>query len=189
LELKSGIVVSEFLTKNGNKVILRYPKWEDLDNLVVYWNDMFEETEKDPNFGILFEKKSTPGEGAKWLAELLVRVETGEEICLVAVTDGAIVGFVNVTRGRPSYERHQGVLGISIAREFREMGIGSELIRSALDECRKAGLVSVELAAFHSNLRAIRLYERLGFKHVGRIPKKTRRDGRFFDDVIMWIEL
>ena len=47
LELKSGIIVSEFLTKNGNKVILRYPKWEDLDNLVLYWNDIFEESEKD----------------------------------------------------------------------------------------------------------------------------------------------
>ena len=141
------------------------------------------------NFGILFEKKSTPGEGAKWLAELLVRIETGEEVCLVAVTDGAIVGFVNVTRGKPSYERHHGVLGISISKKFREMGIGSELIRNVLDECRKAGLVSIELAAFHSNLRAIRLYERLGFKHAGRIPKKTRREESFFDDIIMSIEL
>jgi ribosomal protein S18 acetylase RimI-like enzyme len=187
--LKSGIVVSEFLTKNSNKVILRYPKWEDLDALVVYWNDIFEESEKDLDFGILFEKKSTSGEGAKWLAELLVRIETDEEVCLVAETDGVMVGFTNVTRGKVSYERHHGVLGISIAREFRDMGIGSELIRTVLDECRKAGLVSIELAAFHNNLRAISLYERLGFKHAGRIPKKTRRDGRFFDDVIMSIEL
>ena len=99
------------------------------------------------------------------------------------------MGFTNVARGKVSYERHHGILGISIAREFRGMGVGSELIRIALEECRKAGLVSIELAAFHNNLRAIRLYERLGFKHVGRIPKKTRRDGRFFDDVIMSIEL
>ena len=57
LELKSGIIVSEIFAKNGNKVILRYPKWEDLNSLVVYWNDIFEESEKDLNFGILFEKR------------------------------------------------------------------------------------------------------------------------------------
>ncbi len=187
--MKSGIIVSEFLAKNGNKIILRYPKWEDLYSLAVYWDNIFEESEKDLDFGILFEKKSATGEGAKWLAELLVRIETGEEVCLVAEIDGVIVGFTNVARGKVSYERHHGILGISIAREFRGMGVGSELIRIALEECRKAGLVSIELAAFHNNLRAIRLYERLGFKHVGRIPKKTRRDGRFFDDVIMSIEL
>ncbi len=57
--------------------------------------------------------------------------------------------------------------------------IGSELVRTTLDECRKAGLVSIELAAFHTNSWAVQLYVKLGTKQVGIIPKKTQCAGCF----------
>jgi len=187
--LKSGNIVREFIAKDGKKIIIRYPKWDDLNNFVFYLNNLFEESEQDQNFDILFEKKYTMDEWLKWLAELLVRIETDKEIYLVAESDGFMAGFTYITRGSVAYERHHGILGLSVAKELRDQGIGTELIRTALNEARKAGLASVELAAFHNNLRAIELYEKLGFERVGRIPKKTQRDGRYFDDIIMSIDL
>jgi len=105
--------------KNGKKIVIRYPKWDDLNNFVFYLNNLLEESERDQDFGILFEKKYTMDEWVKWLAELLVRIETGTEIYLIAEDDGVMAGFTNITRGSVAFERHHGILGISVAEELR----------------------------------------------------------------------
>jgi RimJ/RimL family protein N-acetyltransferase len=63
------------------------------------------------------------------------------------------------------------------------------MLNTLLDECRSAGLKTVELAALASNERAIRLYERVGFRRVGVIPKKIRRRDVAIDELIMSMEL
>jgi RimJ/RimL family protein N-acetyltransferase len=47
-------------------------------------------------------------------------------------------------------------------------------------------ILRIELAAGAGNLDAIRLYERLGFQHEGRQPRRgLYPDGRFEDDILM----
>ena len=84
--LKSGQIYREFVSKKGNKVILRTSKWEDLDQALVYVNRLFEEGELDPSFGIPLYKKATLETEAKWLADLLFRIELGSLISIVATT-------------------------------------------------------------------------------------------------------
>jgi RimJ/RimL family protein N-acetyltransferase len=56
-------------------------------------------------------------------------------------------------------------------------------------ESRKAGMKTVELEVFANNPRATHVYEKTGFKEVGRIPKKMLRKERFIDAVVMAREL
>ena len=42
---------------------------------------------------------------------------------------------------------------------------------------------------FSNNERARHVYEKVGFKETGRIPKGLYRNGKFIDDVIMVKEL
>ena len=47
------------------------------------------------------------------------------------------------------------------------------------------GVLRIELTVFADNTRAIRLYERFGFEHEGRLRGYALRDGRYVDALTM----
>ncbi len=55
---------------------------------------------------------------------------------------------------------------IFVLEQYRGQGIGTKLMREALNHARKSGCVRVELGTRRDNIRARRLYERLGFEEV-----------------------
>jgi L-phenylalanine/L-methionine N-acetyltransferase len=62
---------------------------------------------------------------------------------------------------------HGGLPGMGVHPDFRERGIGSQLLRKALAHGRRIGLERVELEVFASNMAGKKLYERAGFKVEG----------------------
>jgi len=175
--------------KNGKTVILRPLRWEDLESVLELANKLVGERDEDPNLGIIFDQKQTRESESDWLANLLRDVELGRQLNVAAEVDGEIVGNSHVARGRSSDEKHHGVLGISILKRYRNLGIGSEIMKALLEEARKSKFRSLELEVFANNGRAIHLYEKLGFREVGRIPKKIKRGNRFIDSLIMYKKL
>jgi ribosomal protein S18 acetylase RimI-like enzyme len=65
--------------------------------------------------------------------------------------------------------------------DFRQRGIGSQLLRQALALARGIGVERVELEVFASNLAAKKLYERAGFKVEGTQKPAGRLDGDYDD--------
>src|SRR5271165_6359083 len=143
------------------------------------------ESEQDQDFGIPFEERITRESEAKWLADSLVKMEEDSMISVVAELDGSIIGHTQVDKGTKSVNKYHGELGISVAREFRNMGIGRELIKIALDESRRIGVKTLTLRVFANNSRAIHVYEKIGFRQVGRIPNLVFRGDHFLDEIIM----
>jgi len=80
-------------------------------------------------------------------------------------------------------------VGISVSKNHRGLGIGYEMMRTLMRESRRAGLKSLQREVFANNARAIHVYEKAGFRLVGKIPKKIHRDSRFFDIILMSAEL
>lgn len=98
---------------------------------------------------------------------------------------GDVVGWVDVVRdGRPGYE-HVGRLGMGILPEHRERGLGRRLMEAALDACRATSLERVELDVYDDNVRAARLYERMGFEREGVKRRARKLDGVYRDVVLM----
>jgi ribosomal-protein-alanine N-acetyltransferase len=102
---------------------------------------------------------------------------------------GRLTGNSSVTRGSYEDTKRHGYLGIAISKKHRDRGIGLEMMRTLVKESRNAGLKSIELEVFANNPRAIRVYERTGFKEAGRISKKMFRNGKFIDSIVMAREL
>jgi RimJ/RimL family protein N-acetyltransferase len=188
--LKAGEIYKQFSAKNKTvKVVLRSLRWEDLDMLVEFVNNLVEEHETNPEFGMLLDKRQTREDEAEWLSNRLVAIEKGKVISVVADVDGKIIGHGDVIRGEFADTHHHGTLAIGMAKEYRNLGIGTEIMKTLIEESRKAELKTIELEVFNFNERAGHVYEKVGFKDVGIMPKRVFRNGRFIDSRIMEIVL
>jgi putative acetyltransferase len=105
---------------------------------------------------------------------------------LVAEVEGQIVGLLNCRGGKRRAERHAATLGVSIAREWRNQGVGSKLMARAIEWAKSTGIVTrIELHVFTRNAAAIHLYEKYGFEVEGRLRRAAYRDGEYQDNLVM----
>ncbi len=178
-----------FRARNGKQVTLRALRWEDLDHLVTFINSLVDERKTNSDLGIIADKKQSREQEAEWLTRLLIGVETGHVISVAAEVDGRIVANSEVTRGSYGDVRDHGYLGIAALQAYRGLGIGLEMMKTLVRESRKEGLKTIQLEVFENNASAIHVYEKSGFREVGRIPKKMHRGKRFYDSVVMATEL
>ena len=98
---------------------------------------------------------------------------------------GAVIGWCDIARDRRESFRHCGRLGMGLLPEWRERGIGRRLAETALADAAALGLERVELSVFASNVRALALYESLGFEREGVRRRGRKLDGAYEDDILM----
>jgi ribosomal protein S18 acetylase RimI-like enzyme len=87
-----------------------------------------------------------------------------DDHCLVAECDGKIVGavWVRVMDDYGHIDDRTPSLAVSLYREYRGQGIGTELLRRMLDLLRQKGYRQVSLSVQKANY-AVRMYQRAGF--------------------------
>ncbi len=125
-------------------------------------------------------------------ARSLVETERSDnEVELVAVVDGRIVGSAGVTAaGSRRKVAHRARFGISILKEYWGMGIGRMLMESCIDCARRAGYTQLELEVVADNERAVSLYRRSGFEEYGRNPRGYRSASSGYQELVhMRLEL
>lgn len=135
----------------------------------------------------------TPGALARAPEEVTPAYAEGaikSDICLVAIDDdGLVCGEIHAKRETVALFAHVlGSLTVAVHPERQGKGIGSRLFEAliAWAKTQEPPILRIELAAGAGNPGAIRLYERLGFRHEGRQVARGRLpDGRFEDDILM----
>ena len=125
-------------------------------------------------------------------ARLLAETErSNNEVELVAVVDGQIVGSAGVTVvGGRRKVAHRARCGISILKEYWGMGIGRVLMDACIDCARRACYAQLELEVVADNERALSLYRRTGFEEYGRNPRGYRSAAAGYQELVhMRLEL
>jgi ribosomal protein S18 acetylase RimI-like enzyme len=103
----------------------------------------------------------------------------------VALADDKVVGWCDVAvRPRPT-QRHSGILGMGVIREYRGKGIGRALLQATLASARAGGLRRIELTVRADNDPARRLYESFGFVTEGLCKRHMCVEGEFVDSWLM----
>lgn len=181
---------SEFKTRDGRVISLRPLRRGDLDALLPFANGFHKERETNRDLGITsLDRRMTRKDEREFLEKTLKEVAKKRRVSVAAVVGDRIVGHCDIS-GRPSPdERHAGLLGIIVVDGYRGVGLGEAMMRTALKEASRLGIWMIELEVFATNAPAKHLYEKLGFKVAGVIPKKVLRDGRFIDIVRMYTHL
>ena len=110
---------------------------------------------------------------------------------LVVEVDGIVVASGSITQPRPSMVRHLGSFEIGVHPAHQGAGIGGRLARALIAQARAMGVQRLSLSVREDNLRAIALYEALGFvTEVVRDRYVRLPDGRFVDDrsMVLWLD-
>lgn len=117
--------------------------------------------------------------------------ESNNSLLLVAVYNSKIIGNIQL-RGEPrSKIRHNALLGIAIRKEWQAIGLGTALMRTAINWARARGILkTIWLHVHATNEQAIILYQKMGFREAGRQPSYIKEpDGRFTDNILMGLLL
>jgi phosphinothricin acetyltransferase len=121
-------------------------------------------------------------ERAEWLAARGDR----HPVLVAADAGGAVAGWasLNSFNPRPAYD-HIVDFSVYVDRDQRGRGIGDMLLGALEERARKLGYHKMVLAAFPTNARGMRLYERRGFVTVGIYHEQGLLDGRWVDVIVM----
>ncbi len=172
------------------KIKIRTGTKKDLSSYLSLADLYHEEAAADPNFGDYVSLKRPSRKKFKhWFGKLMEEVRKGNALYAVADTGSGIAGHCFVRKDEPGSELdHLGRLSIFVSKNHRGSGIGTKLIKYALEKCKRNYRI-IYLFVFKSNEKAIRLYKRMGFRSVGVIPEAYKRGKRYIDREYMYIKL
>lgn len=89
-----------------------------------------------------------------------------------AVKDGIIVGTYYLKANFPGLGSHVANGGYMVHPKWQGQGIGAQMVQHSLDEAKRLGFKAMQFnLVVATNMRAVKLYERFGFKIVGTLPK------------------
>lgn len=111
---------------------------------------------------------------------------------LAAEKDGAVLGYAyaGAFRPRPAY-RFIVEDSVYVAPEAKGQGVGLKLMQSLIEACRAAGFrqIVAVIGDGRPDSASVRLHEKLGFRHSGRLEGSGYKHGRWLDTVFMQISL
>ncbi len=103
----------------------------------------------------------------------------------IALSEGKVVGWCDITSlDRPIFS-HAGVLGMGIISSYRGKGIGEALMIATLEKAKKIGLTRIELTVRENNTAAINLYTKFDFKIEGLHRNAVRIDNIYENHISM----
>ncbi len=100
-----------------------------------------------------------------------------------------LVGWINYSKGSFDEISHIATIGMGVSKEYRNEKIGSALMERCIIEAGKIGVEKLELEVFSTNISAIKLYKRYGFKTEGILIKKRKFKGKYEDLICMGLFL
>ena len=151
---------------------VRKYKEEDISEMIQIWNTVVEEGNAFPQEDKLSE------ETAKSFFAL--QTYTG-----VAVEeDGKISGLYVLHPNNIGRCSHIANASYAVDKNSRGKHIGKALVQHCMQQAKQAGFLILQFnAVVESNVRARKLYEKLGFQQLGTIPKGFRKKDGTYENI------
>ena len=150
---------------NGKSIIIRNCISEDAEQLMhcvkTYLNDSEYIPKESDEFNLTLEQE------VQWIQTLNDKTNS---LLLVAEHEGVIIGNIDLTGSGRRVMAHTAAIGMGMLREWRNTGVGTELLW---------------LQVYLQNEVGIRLYRKLNFEEHGIIKNYFKHKGKYFDVLTM----
>ncbi len=112
--------------------------------------------------------------------------QSQNSLFLVAEAERKIIAALTCGGGTLKADRHMTALGIYVAKDWRDRGVGNALLARCVEWAHASPVVErVELEVYAQNARALHLYEKYGFEREGCKRRLYYQNGAPIDMVIM----
>ena len=150
----------------------------DIPRMAEIWNEIVEE-------GIAFPQEEclTPDSAKEFFAS--------QNYCGVFEDGGKILGLYILHPNNVGRCGHICNASYAVASESRGKHIGEKLVLDCIEQAHRLGFGVLQFnAVVATNIHARHLYERIGFKQLGTIPRGFRmKDGSYADICPYYIEV
>lgn len=166
---------------------------EEMSKAISRWN---RNSEYYRLLNFSFRPMQSPKQAAKWMEEEVGEISPASYYFSIrTLADDTLIGELGLDvvdwSGRDAF------VGLGIGEpEYWSKGYGTDVMNALLRYAfLELNLQRVTLTVFEYNPRAIRSYEKAGFRHEGRQRLMLNRAGRRWDDLYMgilreeWLEL
>ena len=177
-----------------NPIVIRELKLQDIPELYKMYRSLSEESKRF--FHPFPERVVSASSFLTWiplalscirsLRRILLRISSSlAYISVCSLYSDKLIGFAFI-RFR---SRLYGNLGIVVRDDFQGMGVGSRLMHYLIILARREGIKRVRLTVLADNYKAIKLYEKFGFKKTRFIKEGDIYKGKKYDCIEMWLDL
>ncbi|MEM9718917.1 MAG: GNAT family N-acetyltransferase [Bacteroidota bacterium] len=104
--------------------------------------------------------------------------------------EGQVAGHIDIRSHSMLNTQHRVLLGMGVDSRFRKRGIGQRLLESVIAYCEMHPEIAwLDLEVLTSNLPALTLYRKMGFREVGTTKDKFRIEGKSYDYTSMTLSI
>ena len=147
--------------KDGTEVTIRKLMMEDLDLLMEFFLALPMEDRKYLKFDVTDRKA---------VQRRLRRVESGDDIRVVAVHGGLIIASGVLELSGEAWSKHQGEIRLIVARPFQQRGLGAIMIRELYFIAVQNSLQTIVAKMMRPQVGAQKIFRRLGFRDDSLMP-------------------
>jgi RimJ/RimL family protein N-acetyltransferase len=123
-------------------------------------------------------------------ADFLRKCRQDNRLYMLGLINDEIAATIHFSAGHRPRIRHTGELGLSVRKQYWNIGIGSLLLDALIDWARQTEVITkINLRVRTDNERALALYRRKGFVAEGTIRKEMFQNGHYFDNHWMGLDV
>lgn len=123
----------------------------------------------------------------EWINSFLTNENS---LLLIAEYGNEIIGNIDLTGNRRKIMEHTAVIGMGMLREWRNLGLGTALLKSIIQWAKENPLLElIWLQVYTENVSGLNVYRKMGFEDNGIIKNFFKKDKRYFDNLTMTISV
>jgi RimJ/RimL family protein N-acetyltransferase len=177
--------MKKVILKSGAELLIRKATEEDAEEMARFKlhicgeSDFLSFGENEIEISAETERKTIQSENA-----------ANNCVIIIALIEEEIAGFVTFKGGSRIRKRHAGELGISVREKYWGLGIANFLLEVLIEWAKATQIVrKIDLLTRADNEKAIKLYEKFGFRKEGVLTRDLCIKGVFYDSISMGLPI
>lgn len=170
----------KFKAKNGQDIVLRAALPGDADDII----HTLKSTSLERSYVLMEQYGKNPASERQYISGL----DRQKNLLLVALAGNTVVGSLaglQADGGQRPQTGHILKVGLHLTEAFRGQGVGSEMLKYAIEWAGEHGFKKLEASIFTTNKRSLHLFGRAGFEEECKKRKQFRVGNEFIDEVCM----